>query len=71
MSDSLVRIARVAGLVEEPFISDRDQMLGVDGFDVRGYFGNPVCNGGGGTGATARAERKNKFSIERSCLVVR
>lgn len=42
----LVRIAGITWLIEEPFISDRDEVVRVDRLDVCRNFRDPVCDRG-------------------------
>ena len=55
--DGLVRVARVAGVVEKSFVANRHEVVGVDRLNERRDVDRPLSDGLCGTGARARSRR--------------
>ena len=55
MRDELVRVARVTRVVEEAFITNRDQVVGVDGLDERRDLAGPLGDSRSRTCSRTRA----------------
>ena len=64
----LVRIARVAGLVEEALVSNSDQVVLVDGLDESGDLRDPVGDGGRCASTRRSSEQVNELNLDKRAI---